>query len=399
MAEAQLYELPLREPPPADLELEQALLAGVLADNRAYDQVGDWLTPDHFADALHARIFEALRDEIEAGRVADARSLAAAMESYDPQAREYLLELQVSVVNNDLRNYARVIYDLAQRRELLLLAEDIEEEARDLSDLDGAGPIIDEASNRLFALAEGAAARTGPRSLTEIANDCIAHQEAILKGEISPGMLTGLRDFDAVLHGLHRSDLVVIAGRASMGKTAFALELSYRIATRTERLGDNVVRPQPVLFFSLEMNAEQLGNRLLSRLSGIPQDAMRDAETLTAERVDRMIEANQKRIRKMPFYVDDTPGITLAQIHARARQMKRRHGLAMIVVDYLQMMGMPAPRRGETVTRTQQVGQVTTGLKGIAKTLDVPVVALSQLNRATDAREDKRPMLSDLRES
>lgn len=387
-------------PPPADLELEQALLAGILSDNRSYDQVGDWLMPAHFADALHARIYEALRSEIEAGRAADARSLASAMEAHDPQARDYLLELQVSFVNMDLRNYARVIYDLAQRRELLLLAEDMEEEARDLSELGGADEIIDSAAERLFSLSEsGAASRKGPRSLTEIANNCIAHQEAILRGEVQPGMRTGLKDLDGVLHGLHRSDLIIVAGRASMGKTAFALELSHRVAAQRERLVDGGERPQPVLFFSLEMAAEQLGNRLLSRLSGLPADAMRDASTLSPDRIERMVEANQRRIRHLPFFVDDTPGITLSQIHARARQTKRRHGLAMIVVDYLQLMGMPAPRRGESINRTQQVGLVTAGLKGIAKALDIPVLALSQLSRQVEQREDKRPQLSDLRES
>ncbi len=385
--------------PPHNYEAEMALLGAILANNLVFDKVNEFLRPDHFADALHGRIYEAAGKLIERGQIANALTLKTLFDQ-DPALLEhggaaYLARLAASVVSIiNSEDYGRAIHDLHLRRQLIELGEEMVNtaHAQDL-DLPATGQ-IETAEEQLFRLSETGDIESGLRPLTDALTGAIRMAEAAVKreGHVT-GVTTGLVDLDKKLGGLQPSDLVILAGRPSMGKTALATNIAFNAAQAHMNSPENGGR---VAFFSLEMSAEQLAMRILAERTDISSDRIRRGEISRDDDFTRLVIASQE-LQKLPLHIDDTPGLSVPALRTRARRLKRRHGLGLIVVDYLQLMRSPAGMRTEN--RVQEVSEITRGLKAIAKELDVPVLALSQLSRAVEQRDDKRPQLADLRES
>jgi len=385
--------------PPHNYEAEMALLGAILANNLTFDKVNEFLRPDHFADALHGRIYEAAGKLIERGQIANALTLKSLFDQ-DPALLEhggaqYLARLAASVVTIiNAEDYGRAIHDLHLRRQLIDLGEVMVNTAHDHDlDLPATGQ-IETAEEKLFRLAETGDTENGLRPLTEALTGAINMAEAAVKreGHVT-GVTTGLVDLDKKLGGLQPSDLVILAGRPSMGKTALATNIAFNAALAHKLAPENGGR---VAFFSLEMSAEQLATRILAEQTGISSDRIRRGEISRDDDFSRLVIAAQD-LQTLPMHIDDTPGLSVPAMRTRARRLKRRHGLGLIVVDYLQLMRSPAGLRSEN--RVQEVSEITRGLKAIAKELEVPVLALSQLSRAVEQRDDKRPQLADLRES
>ncbi|HWB47345.1 MAG TPA: replicative DNA helicase [Hyphomicrobiaceae bacterium] len=401
--------LPFRAAP-HNLEAEQALLGAILINNEAHDRVSGFLEPQHFFDPLHQQIYETAAALIAAGKSATPVTLKTFFENAEPvdattTVPQYLGRLAANATTIiNVRDYARTIYDLATRRQLILIGGDMVNAAYDSPVDFPPKEQIEEAETRLFSLAEtgkyGQGFATFSTALTtaiEMANNAFKRE-----GGLS-GLATGLRDLDGKLGGLQPSDLIIIAGRPSMGKTALATNIAFNIArARVRSLASRPdVRPDDpahdgavVGFFSLEMSAEQLATRILSEQSGLPSERIRRG-MIDEDEFKRLVEASQE-MAALPLYIDQTGGLSIAQLSARARRLKRQHGLGLVVVDYLQLMVGGGTRSDN---RVQEVSQITTGLKALAKELNVPVVALSQLSRAVENRDDKRPQLADLRES
>jgi replicative DNA helicase len=391
--------------PPVNYEAEQALLGALLANNAAYEKVADFLRPEHFAEAVHGRIFEACGTLIDRGQIANAVTLKNVFERSEELAEvggaKYLSELQgnfVSIIN--ARDYGKTVHDLFLRRQLIVIGEDVVNDAFDHSLEVSATEQIEGAEQRLYSLAESGQTEGGFIDFKAAVTESIQMTEAAVKRDSHvAGVTTGLTDLDRLLGGLHKSDLVILAGRPSMGKTSLATNIGYNAATarQTERdaEGNLVELPQVVAFFSLEMSAEQLATRIISEQANVRSDSMRRGE-IRQEEFDRLFEIS-RALYDLKLFIDDTPALSVAALRMRARRLKRQHGLGLIVVDYLQLMqGSPGARNEN---RVQEVSEITRGLKAIAKELNVPVVALSQLSRQTEQRDDKRPQLSDLRES
>jgi replicative DNA helicase len=390
--------------PPANIEAEQALLAAILANNHAYERVSEYLLPEHFADPAHARIFEACRTLIDRGQQASAITLRNVFDQdgdlTDVGGAEYLAQLQASYITIDVRHYGRLIYDLYLRRELIELGEEVVNEAfrhdLEVSALDQ----VESAEQRLYFLSEQGQIEGGLQPFRSGLADAIEAAEAAYKRDTSlVGVTTGFDDMDEYLGGLHRSDLLILAGRPSMGKTALATNIAVN-AARSKRVerdqdGYEVEKPEVVAFFSLEMSAEQLASRIIAEAADVRSDLMRKGQ-LSEEDMRRVLDVHRE-LERLPLYIDDTPGITVAALRSRARRLKRQQGLSMIVVDYLQLLQPPAGMRSDN--RVQEVSEITRNLKIVAKELNVPVIALSQLSRQVENRDDKRPQLADLRES
>lgn len=385
--------------PPVNYEAEQALLAAILASNSSYERVADFLRAEHFADPVHGRIFEACGKLIERGQMANAVTLKNAFESdgalHDVGGAQYLAELQaayVTVIN--AQHYGRAIHDLYLRRQLIALGEEVVNDAFDF-DLDSsASDQIEGFEQKLYELAETGQTEGDFQSFRSALVTAVEMAEAAHRreGQIA-GVATGLVDLDELLGGLHNSDLVVLAGRPGMGKTALATNIAFNAAKRYIRTEGS--EGAVVGFFSLEMAAEQLATRILSEQSGIASENIRRGK-LSADDFDSVV-ASSHELSTLPFYIDDTPAISVGQVRTRARRLKRQQNLGLVIVDYLQLMRPGGGRQPES--RVQEISDITRGLKVIAKELDVPVLALSQLSRAVEQREDKRPQLSDLRES
>ena len=390
--------------PPCNLEAEQALLGAVLYDNAAYERLTDRLQARHFYEPFHQRLFTAMEEHIRKGQLAEPIVLQERFRS-DPGFLQmgglrYLADLvDRAPPAANAPDYARVIYDLAVRRELIRIGGEIahtatgdaETEARDQ---------IEAAESQLYNLAETGGASTGFMAFADAlagATDIIGEAKD-REGGLA-GLSTGLIDLDKQLGGLHPSDLVIVAGRPSMGKTALATNIAFSVAKAyawepQADGGKKTVSGGVVAFFSLEMSAEQLATRLLAEASGVSSDRLRKGEIDNAEyfRVrDAAVE-----IQDSPLFIDATGGLSIAKLTARARRLKRSVGLDLIVVDYLQLVTTDNSR-GDN--RVQEVSMITQGLKALAKELSVPVIALSQLSRQVENREDKKPQLSDLRES
>ncbi|MHA1600442.1 MAG: replicative DNA helicase [Alphaproteobacteria bacterium] len=391
--------------PPVNYEAEQALLGAILANNRAYEKVADFLRPDHFADGAHGRIYEACGKLIERGQVANAVTLKNLFEQDEALAEvggaQYLAKLQSSYVTIiNASDYGRTVHDLFLRRELIALGEDVVNDAFE-QDLDvTATNQIEVAEQKLYNLAEIGQSDGGLRTFKSAVIEAIAMTEAALKRDSHvSGVSSGFRDLDKLLGGLHQSDLVILAGRPSMGKTALATNIAYNAASSRRREsapdGTPIEVPEVVAFFSLEMSTEQLATRIISEQAHVRSDSMRRGEIHDAE-FDRVFEAS-RALHTLPLFIDDTPALSIPALRTRARRLKRQHGLSLIVVDYLQLMQGPPGMRNDN--RVQEVSEITRGLKAVAKELNVPVIALSQLSRQTEQRDDKRPQLSDLRES
>ncbi len=398
-----LLGLALRSPP-QNLEAEQALLGALLANNKAYERVAEFLAPEHFADPVHGRIFATLARRIEQGQLANAVTLKTDLENSslldEVGGTAYLAQLvsaTVGVVNAG--EYGRVIYHCYLRRQLVDIGEEVVNRAfGDAEGLD-APQQIEAAEQALFDLAAKGSADGGFVSFEKALKLAVEGAERAFKrsGHVS-GLATGLRDLDAKLGGLHASDLIILAGRPGMGKTSLATCIAFGAAralaaeAREAGLGKT---PPAVAFFSLEMSAEQLATRLLAEEARVSSDRIRRGEI--AEREFERFVACQREISALPLMIDDTPALSISALRTRCRRLKRTQGLGLVVVDYLQLL-RPAPgTRPEN--RVLEISQITQGLKAIAKELAVPVLALSQLSRAVESREDKRPQLSDLRES
>ena len=409
---------PLREPdlerapqPPANTEAEQALLGAILINNAAYGRVAEFLLPEHFGNAVHGRIYAAAGKLIERGQIANPVTLknlfdqdGALLEIGGAQYLAQLAEAAVTIINAE--HYGRTIHDLHLRRELITIGQDVVADAfrHDLDD--GAVEQIERAESKLFELATSGQAEGGFAPFITALTEAITLAQAAFKRDgKTVGVATGFVDLDKKLGGLHPSDLVILAGRPSMGKTALATNIAFNTAKayRPARGADgriDLTRPPEdgavVGFFSLEMSAEQLATRILAEESGTSSDRIRRGE-VRHEDFDKFIAASQ-RLAAVPLYIDDTPALSVAALRTRARRLKRQQGLGLIVVDYLQLL-RPSSQTRAMENRVQEISDITRGLKAVAKELGVPVLALSQLSRAVEQREDKRPMLADLRES
>lgn len=384
---------------PHNLEAEQGLLGAVLVDNRAMERI-DYLKPMHFFMPAHQRIFEAIIKLSDRGQNASPVTLKSYFETDADLAQvggsQYLAELAASVITVvNTEDYARSIYDLHLRRELIAMGEEVVNSAFDIRLDRDAVETIELAENRLFVLAETGEVKSGFTTLRDSVLRAIEIADKAYKsdGHVT-GVTTGLRDLDEKLGGLHKSDLLILAGRPSMGKTALATNIAFQAALRYADSGGK--EGGIVGFFSLEMSADQLATRILADQSGISGDAIRKGNVTELE-FRRFVEASQK-LAQVPLYIDDTPALSIGAVRSRARRLKRQKGLDLLVIDYLQLLQGTGSRQS-TENRVQEVSEITRGLKAIAKELDIPVMALSQLSRQVENREDKRPQLSDLRES
>ena len=392
--------------PPHNVEAEQALLGAILVNNEALDRVSSFLKIEHFYEPIHAQIFEIAGKLIQAGKQATPITLRTFFENIEPiepglTVPQYLGRLAVNATTIiNARDYGQTVYDLAIRRQLITIGEEMVNTAYDSPVDFPPESQIEDSENRLYQLAESGkygqgflAFGTALKQAIDLAN--AAYQR---DGHLS-GISTGLTDLDNRMGGLQSSDLIILAGRPSMGKTALATNIAYNIARsyQEEKQPDGTMKTLAggkVGFFSLEMSAEQLATRILSEQAEIASEKIRRG-MITEEEFRRLVKVSQE-MSKCPLFIDQTGGITIAQLCARARKLKRQHGLNLLVVDYLQLLS--GSGRGND-NRVQEVTEITTGLKALAKELSVPIIALSQLSRQVEQREDKRPQLSDLRES
>ncbi len=385
--------------PPHNYEAEQALLGALLANNEVYNRVSEYLRAEHFADALHGRIYEAIGKLVLRGQIANPVTLKNLFDQDGALAEiggaQYLVQLAQAVVTViNAEDYGRAIHDLFLRRQLISVGEDIVNESYTYDPDVSAVDQIERSEMRLFNLAEGGQVDGGPKKFNDVLKSALDMAEAAYKrdGHVT-GVTTGLRDLDRRLGGLQKSDLVILAGRPSMGKTALATNIGFN-AANAEKDKETGTKHR-VAFFSLEMSAEQLAHRVMAEESGISSDRIRRGEVKSDE-FSKIVEAAQ-RMSNVQFFIDDTPALTVPALRTRARRLKRQFGLDLIIVDYLQLMRSASAKGSEN--RVQEISEITRGLKAVAKELEVPVVALSQLSRAVENREDKRPQLADLRES
>ena len=406
VARKPLPDAPRFRTAPHNIEVEQALLGAILVNNEAFYRVSDFLEPRHFFEPLHNKIYELASSLVRQGKVASPVTLKtflpADLDVAGLNASQYLARLAAeatTVINAE--DYGRTIYDLAIRRDLILIGEDMVNVAYDAPvDLAPAAQIED-AERKLYEIAEtgkydGGFQRFAQALTTAVDMAAHAYQR---DGKLS-GIATSLKDLDRMMGGLQKSDLVIVAGRPGMGKTALATNIAYNIARawrgdvqadgRTATINGGIVG-----FFSLEMSAEQLATRIVSEQTEIPSYRIRRGEIDTTD-FDRIVET-AREIEALPLYIDETGGLSVAQLAARARRLKRQRGLDLLVVDYIQLLQGSMRRAAEG--RVQEVTEITTSLKALAKELSIPIVALSQLSRQVENREDKRPQLSDLRES
>ena len=386
---------------PNNIEAEQAVIGSLLVNNEIYDEISLILDPeiqatfgDKFFDPMHQKIFNAIRSMIFKGMLANPITLKNYFkdEKDDINVSEYLVKItKFSTSVRQTIEYAKIIYDMFVRRELIKISEQAADNAK-ITDLEKDGQsIIEDTEKLLFDLAEKGSSNTSLVKFDDAMRQTIEMAQAAFKNEEGiVGVPTGLTDLDNKLGGLHQSDLIIIAGRPSMGKTSLATNIAYNAAKKLQDTG----KQSTIAFFSLEMSSEQLSTRIISEQARISSDFIRRGK-ITDDQFDKFIETS-KDIADLPLYIDETPAISVAALSNRARRIKRLHGLNMILVDYIQLMrGSLNNRDG----RVQEISQITQGLKAIAKELSVPVVALSQLSRQVEQRDDHKPQLADLRES
>ena len=379
---------------PNNIEAEQAVIGSILVSNDIFDEISTIISSINFYDPMHQKIFEAIESLIYKGMLANPITLKNYFEDEkdDLNVPEYLVKItKFSTSVRQAVEYSKIIYDMFVRRELIKISEQTIDSAK-LNDLDTNGQTIIENSEKLlFDLAEKGSFNSSLVKFDEAMKQTIEMASAAYKNEEGiVGVPTGLRDLDDKLGGLHQSDLIIIAGRPSMGKTSLATNIAFNAAQKLQDSG----KKSSIAFFSLEMSSEQLSTRIISEQARISSNDIRRGR-ISDDQFDKFLETS-KNISELPLYIDETPAISIAALSNRARRIKRLFGLDMIVVDYIQLM------RGTTFNkdgRVQEISQITQGLKAIAKELALPVVALSQLSRQVEQRDDHKPQLADLRES
>ena len=378
---------------PNNIEAEQSVIGSILLSNEIFDEINMIIVSKNFYDPMHQKIFGAIEKLIYSGMLANPITLKNHFENEKDELNvpEYLVKVtKFSTSSRQAIEYSKLIYDLFVKRELIKISENVIDTAK-LNDLDNDGQkIIENFEKSLFDLAEKGSFSNSlikfdeaMRQTIEMASSAYKNDEGIV------GVPTGLTDLDDRLGGLHKSDLIIIAGRPSMGKTALATNIAFNAAKKLQDDG----KKSSIAFFSLEMSSEQLSTRILAEQSRIKSNDIRRGR-ISEEQFDKFIETS-KDISELPLYIDETPAISIAALSNRARRIKRLYGLDMVVIDYIQLMRASNFKDG----RVQEISEITQGLKALAKELSVPVVALSQLSRAVEARDDKKPQLADLRES
>ena len=378
---------------PNNIEAEQSVIGSILLSNEIFDEINTIISSKNFYDPMHQKIFSAIENLIFKGMLANPITLKNYFENEKDEINvpEYLVKItKFSSSARQAIEYSKIIYDMFVRRELIKISETTIDVAK-LNDLNISGQsIIENSEKLLFDLAEKGSFNSSiikfddaVKLTIEMASNAYKNEEGIV------GVPTGLRDLDDRLGGLHQSDLVIIAGRPSMGKTALATNIAFNAATKIQ---ENKKR-STVAFFSLEMSSEQLSTRILAEQARIKSNDIRRGK-ISDEQFDKFIETS-KNISELPLFIDETPAISIAALSNRARRIKRIYGLDLIVIDYIQLMRAVNTKDG----RVQEISEITQGLKALAKELSVPVLALSQLSRAVEQRDDKKPQLSDLRES
>ena len=379
---------------PNNIEAEQAVIGSILVSNEMFDEINIIIESNNFYDPMHQKIFESIENLIFKGMLANPITLKNYFEDEkdDLNVPEYLVKItKFSTSARQAIEYSKIIYDMFVRRELIKISEQTVDDVK-LNELDTNGQnIIEKTEKSLYELAEKGSYNSNIIKFDEAMKQTIDMASAAFKNEGGiVGVPTGLRDLDYKLGGLHQSDLIIIAGRPSMGKTSLATNIAFNAAKNLQDSG----KKSSIAFFSLEMSSEQLSTRIISEQARISSNDIRQGR-ISDDQFDKFLETS-KDIADLPLYIDETPALSIAAMSNRARRIKRRSGLDMIVVDYIQLM------RGTTFNkdgRVQEISQITQGLKAIAKELAVPVVALSQLSRQVEQRDDNKPQLADLRES
>lgn len=392
--------------PPHNTMAEQAVIGAVLTNNEAIHRIGDFILPEHFYEPVHQRIYAAITTLMDKGMIASPITLKHYFDKDEALKEvggaEYLgrvAALAVTVLN--VQSYARTVYDLAMRRKLIIIGEDTVNQAYDAPVGMTALEHIERTEQELFNLAsEGATDRGFQNLKTSLVTAIQRVEQAFKRKESISGITSGFTDLDRLLGGAQNSDLIILAGRPSMGKTALAINIALNACEAMYKAfqyesKEQAVPPPAVGFFSLEMSSEQLAARMIAMKTGINSAKMRIGN-LSHDEFAKLVQGN-KALADLPFFIDDTPALSIAALRTRARRLKRKHNLAFLLVDYLQLV-RGSSKMSES-NRVQEVSEITQGLKAIAKELNIPVIALSQLSRAVEQREDKRPQLSDLRES
>ena len=382
---------------PSNIEAEQALIGSILVNNDIIDEVSNSVNSNTFYDPAHIKIYEVIQNLNNKGMIANPITLNNYFEKdnmlNEVGGTEYLVKLtRFSGSVKQAIDYAKIIQEMYLRRQLVLISDKLTSDTLNVNSQEqNAEKIIENTERSLFDLAERGSFSQSFLKFNHALDQTIEMATLAMKNDQGiVGVPTGLSDLDEKLGGLHKSDLIILAGRPSMGKTALATNIAYNAS-------QNILNRQEkssVAFFSLEMSSEQLSTRILSEQARIKSDDIRRGK-VSEEEINRYIETS-RNIYNLPLYIDETPAITIATLSNRARRIKRLFGLSLIVVDYIQLM---RPGSNKNEGRVQEISEITQGLKALAKELSVPVLALSQLSRAVEQRDDKQPQLSDLRES
>ncbi|PCI32700.1 MAG: replicative DNA helicase [Alphaproteobacteria bacterium] len=393
---------------PHNLEAEQALLGAILVNNDALERVQDFLTPDHFINPAHQNIYQACLKLIEKGLIASPVTLKPYFENEESLAEiggaEYLARLAtaaVTIINT--AEYGQIIQQMALKRELITVGTDIVNGAYEHDVDKTAQDQIEDAEKHLYSLAEQGTSEGGFKDFAASSSAAVKNIErAFKRGGKLAGKTTGFDSINRKIGGLHNSDLMIIAGRPAMGKTALATNIAFNTAKAYRDdmelgISHEDTKGAVVAFFSLEMAADQLAARILAEQANLSSQDLRQGK-LTQEQFNKLARTAQD-LEELPLFIDDTASLSIGALRTRARRLKRQHGLGLVIVDYLQLLsGSGRGGRGPE-NRVQEVSEITRGLKGLAKELSIPVIALSQLSRNVEARDNKRPLLSDLRES
>lgn len=384
---------------PSSVDVEQAVLGALMLDNGLYARVSDLLKPESFFEQIHSEIYRVIESYVPAGKIANAITIKTQLGDQDlggVTVGEYLARLRAEAgLPAEIRGYAEILHHLAVRREVISIAEEARDRAYHSPVEDTAKSLVDAMLDRLSSLNTAPREGSGFEDFGEASmRALLAAQESYQRGGELAGLSTGYPRLDDVIGGLQKTDLIILAGRPGMGKTALATNVAFRIATHLDAKRANGEKTGVVAFFSLEMSSEQLSGRIIAEQSGVPEWKVRRGK-LSAEDMEAMIEV-QRALNRIPLKIDPTSGLTIGALKTRARALKKRLGLELIVVDYLQLL---ASGRGRFDNRNLEVAEITSGLKALAKDLDVPVLALSQLSREVEKRDDRRPQLSDLRDS